>query len=832
MAEPADASDTTRPSRLPQIPGYHIERLLGRGGMGIVYLARDMRLGRQVAIKMLTSAANASPRLRDRFVAECRAVAMLQHPNIAQLYAADELDGHPYFVMEYIDGPTLEESVKSHPLEPREAARVVRILAQAMAYSHEQGILHRDLKPSNILLAGGNTPMIADFGLAKVLAANASTTRTGEVLGTPGYMAPEQASGVIKSIGPPCDVYGLGAILYKLLTGRPPFDAPDPVQTVMMVLSDDPVPPRRLQKRVPRDLETIALHALEKQPSRRYPTAGALADDLNRFLSGRSIKARPTSTTRSVIKWTRRHPGLTAMAATLVIAVVGAFWGLSRHTSQLNAALGRTERLVDYGSDFAMWVVDDHLPRLREMELRSDLQLTLVSQVQSFLDEASQEVEPDVVLVRRMAISYGQLGDVLGNPNTFNLGRTREAIANYEHALRLFEQALELAPQDLLSQAGYVQCLLKYSDVILATEGIDAAEAQVKLAEQRLAEIRQPNSSDVKLLELNLLQRRAELALQRNRFDDALQLIDQSERAATEFAVFGDEEESIEFARYWGVDCRARVLERQGRHAEARKLRDEAVALARAAYERQPANATLRSRLAETLVTLGDSLTFLEKPAEALECYEEALPLRREQVLADPYGASSVNSLAVCLSRVADAWGLQFEHDKMVEPLEEAISLQRRLVATEPANRQFQRSLAIEVGRLGNSLVAQNILDDARPYFDEQLNLTEWLCNHPAAEMIDHNLYAEACYNLGVLEFLQWLTDSVNSGATDVEKLPSYQRATELFAKGVAAFDRVSSFGPLSVQQQNMRDGLLKMQKQAKDALEAFKQSADPGAIY
>ena len=316
---------------LPKIPGYEISGLLGRGGVGVVYRARQLTLERDVALKMLLVGEFASPRELERFYREARAVASLSHRNIVQVHEVSELEGRPFFTMELVAGGSLAQRLAGAPQASAAAAELVSTLARAMDFAHREGIIHRDLKPANVLIAPDGTAKIVDFGLARRLEAGESLTASGAILGTPSYMAPEQVRG--SPVGPAADVYALGAILYEMLTGRPPFRSETPVATQLEVLTRDPVPPSQLNVRVPRDLETICLKCLQKEARSRYPSAEALADDLARFQRSEPITARRASPVERGLKWVRRRPATATLvgvgALALLLSFAGALWVVS-----------------------------------------------------------------------------------------------------------------------------------------------------------------------------------------------------------------------------------------------------------------------------------------------------------------------------------------------------------------------------------------------------------------------------------------------------------------------------------------------------------------------
>jgi hypothetical protein len=307
---------------LPVIPGYEVQAVLGMGGMGVVFRARHLRLNRLVALKMILAGAYARPTELTRFQREAEAVAGLCHANIVQVYEVGDHEGRPYFTMELVEGGSLAEKLASTSPPLQWTAELLASLAEAMAVAHSAGIVHRDLKPANILLTAEGTPKISDFGLARRLKDDGGLTWSGTALGTPSYMAPEQASSAAGPVGPATDVYGLGAVLYELLTSRPPFRGGSALETFRQVLAAEPVPPSRLNPQVPRDLETVCLKCLQKEPQRRYPSAAALAEDLRRYLLGHVVAARPVGRLERFGKWVRRNPTVAGLSATVVSALV------------------------------------------------------------------------------------------------------------------------------------------------------------------------------------------------------------------------------------------------------------------------------------------------------------------------------------------------------------------------------------------------------------------------------------------------------------------------------------------------------------------------------
>jgi WD40 repeat protein len=456
--EPAAVADAARP--VPCIPGYVIIEELGRGGMGVVYRARQERLGRIVALKMILPTDQGSSEAIGRSVAEARLLARLKHPHIVEIYQVGDHDGRPYLELEYVEGGSLAARLHGSPWPARAAAELVRAIATGTGAAHRLGIVHRDLKPSNILLAADGTPKITDFGLAKGMGVETGLTRSETIIGTPAYMAPEQAKGQGRHAGPATDIHALGVILYELITGLPPFRAATALETLERIRSAEAVTPSRFEPKLPRDLETICLRCLEKEPHKRFATAEELADELGRFLDGQPIRSRPIGRGTRLVRWCLRNKavaaacGLAALALATTLAVSLSFAVYSyRSSKRLRAALDESrQRAASLAQDRGQALCEQGDMSRGVLWLGRSLELArlvdapeLRRSIRSSLDAWCREVHPlRAMLVHEADVSAIAPGpvDALGAPDP---GRRRPGLCD----------AIALSPDGALAAAGW-----------------------------------------------------------------------------------------------------------------------------------------------------------------------------------------------------------------------------------------------------------------------------------------------------------------------------------------------------------------------------------------
>jgi serine/threonine protein kinase/Tfp pilus assembly protein PilF len=691
LPTPVGSSAPRKRVHWPRLPGLELVEILGSGGMGVVFKARQATLGRAVAVKLLRDIHLEGSAHHERFMQEARAVARLQHANLVQLYEFGEIPSEagdtarPYLVLEYVSGGSLADLVRGSPQPPAEAARLVELLAEAIHYAHLQGVIHRDLKPANVLLRGEGkesrggkqlspasrasrlsplaSPAITDFGLAK-FQAGTELTRTGEVVGTPSYMAPEQAAGKAAGVTAAVDVYGLGAILYEALTGRPPFEGDSTIATLLLVKHEEPVPPRRLQPSVPCDLETICLKCLRKEPGHRYATAEDLADDLRRFRADESIRARPASSGEKLVRWCRRKPLVAGLAAALALVFLSGLsgvlwqWQSARENaaeSQRNAEAFRTQweraefhlqnveqiadRLTRLGlelgqrpghSDTSKAVLEEALGVYRQLlpEEASDRQVRIkaanlhgrVAQIHHTLgqweeaanaygnqaDLLSEALADDPANQRygnALATSHRWRGNVLRD-----LGRAQEAIGAYEQAVELHERLLKESPDNPRAQSALSNSLLNQASVFVGRK--DRAELE------RLYE---------RILELN----RAASA------------------AAPDYLPYQEE-------LALGLEAKGWFLMQVERSSQAVKLLGDALTIRRSllAGGRMPAD--FQRYFARNLADLGRAQAADGQFESAEHSYREAMKLLGQSARQFPYNFFYVVNLAETAASLAD----------------------------------------------------------------------------------------------------------------------------------------------------------------------------------
>jgi tetratricopeptide (TPR) repeat protein len=620
--------DPVRP--IPTIPGYAVHETVGRGGMGVVYRATQLGLNRTVALKMILAGELAGAQQLERFRTECRVIAQLRHPNVVQVYEVDEHNGLPYFSLEYCPGGTLSHLAGKEPLEPKRAAALVEQLARAAAACHAVGIVHRDLKPANVLLDADGVPKITDFGLAQNVADVGQLTRTGAVLGTPSYMAPEQAHGDPATQA--ADQYGLGATLYDLLTGRPPFRGTSVIDTLEQVRTREPVAPTQLQPGCPRDLETICLKAMSKDPAKRYPSCTAFADDLRAYLDGRPITARPVGRVEKAWRWARRNPRVAIPSGLAAVAVVAV------------AVLGVT---------FAVFF---------DRQKREATQLAAERQVALEQSEKDRQVADESYrLSREAVVGVTDRVPALLRKNLFARQAQQQVIAALGEAIG---KQTDLAAARSLPARAMVAFHMKAGEFAAANGDWAKADAAYAAAQELTARLMRDDTTAKDRAKGNhalVLQTRAAHALKKQpvdlpavlaRFNEALELQRQVVDSPTTGEIPPIEaKQSVAGTLYQIAD----VHRRTQKFADAVAPGEEALALRREVANAPPTPYTTGAErnLAESLVQLGLIYTALATDAKAEPYLKEAADRLAKLAAADP----SDQGLMLQAARAAREYG-------------------------------------------------------------------------------------------------------------------------------------------------------------------------------
>ena len=711
-----------QPAIPKMIGGYEIKRILGRGGMGIVYKAKQKKLDRIVALKMVLAGSHASSEQLLRFIAEAKAVGHLQHPNIVQIFDVGEHEGLPFFSLEYVDGDSLDKRLQGKPLAPVEAAKLLEILSRAMQYAHDHGILHRDLKPANVLLTQDGVPKIADFGLAKRLedADDSSSTRTGTIMGTPSYMSPEQASGSVHELGPATDQYSLGAMLYEFLTGRPPFLAAKAVETILKVLREEPVPPRQLQSTLPLDLETICLKALQKDPRSRYGSCTELADDLSRFLKGEPILARPVGTVERTWRWCRRNPMVASLLATSMFLLAGtagvssyAALSLSAKNKVVVAAneLAETRRLQavqkQLEAEESKKLAEQNADVAKKQALGSVQTIqNLVFEVNRKLSDAPATLPLKKEILQKAKLSLDRIPPLLIDP-------TKTSV-----------EATDLAFHQEMGKLYY-----ELGDVKKATE---FAEKSKQIAEMRVV-VRQGSNASRR----NLAGVLEKLAIySQEAFRDLPASIKMSEEA---------------------LRIRQEVIDKPKRDPDSKAEEDEVYGIfldsELAESHANVATGYLRiGNVAKSSQHFGISKQLRQKMSDAIKSRPDIVPILAKFQQSSPAMVSLIatNALSKSLLATGEIAYREGNLDEALAEYQSGIELCEPLVKVAP--QVLRVELARAVGNLGDLYVHRQEYSKAKSEYNRALTLTEEIAKADPDRVINDRYLGLHNYRLGCLE--------------------------------------------------------------------------------
>ncbi len=783
-----------RKGAAPPVSGYEILGVLGRGGMGVVYKARQVQLNRIVALKMILAGGHAGAYQRQRFVTEANAVAALQHPNIVQIYETGERDGLPYFSLEYCDGGSLQQKLGGQPMAPKTAADIAEQLSRAMQYAHERGIVHRDLKPANILFAGEEaaaakergtsskdtkvpskdaktltkdtklsrdatkdvsqskitqsragqsvtssragtstaslrasrvTPKVTDFGLAKRLEDDSGLTGSGTILGTPSYMAPEQAEGNSRSVGPPADIHALGAILYEMLTGRPPFLGESVVETMNQVRTMDPVPPTRIQPKTPKDLETVCLKCLQKEMHKRYASAGELADDLRRYLHGEPIAARPVSTLEKGYKWAKRRPaqaGLIALSVAMLIAsaVGGVLFGeLKDHQAEVEKDLhDRAEVQRERAEDnfkSAREAVDSLLVRVGSEKLEhvpktERLRKDLLEKSLDFYDRFLKLAGNDPAVNREAGWAYQRVGRIRND-----LGDRKAAIAAYEKAIELFKPlAGEASDKQIEDQLDLAQTYRQLAVALEASGQPTQADAAYEAARAGLRELADANADRLayRAQLADLLLNRGGQFYNRSRLTEAEDAFRQS-LAEYDRLCRDDPSLANRFGQAKAQANLGAVVLGAGRIESAATELDKAVKLLAAAVQAAPDNPEYVKELGQTEFNLATAYFKGGENDDARRTYQQSVDRLTKLIKSFPETEDYRFALAIAHDNFAvflkTTAGL-----RTAEPeRQQARAIYDDLRRASPENLDYRRRYAIDLDEHAILLAETGQIDDA-----------------------------------------------------------------------------------------------------------------------
>ncbi len=726
----------------PRVAGYEILGELGSGGMGIVYKARQERLDRFVALKMIRAGAGARPEDLVRFETEAKAVAAIEHSNIIKIFDIGEQDGLPYFSLEYLSGGSLANKIGGKPQTVDEAARIVEVLANAMHVAHRHKVIHRDLKPANVLLAADGTLKITDFGLVKRLESDSGQTRSGSILGTPSYMAPEQARGENQNVGPAADQYALGAILYELLTGRPPFQGTSVIETLDMVRSKEPVAPSQLQPKTPRDLETICLKCLEKDIARRYLDVLALAEDLRRFRAGETILARPVSDAERFWRWCRRNRTVASLSGAVVLLLLIVTLGSAIAAVTLRRANAVAERNLAFarGANELSRDAVDAAVELIVLLTRTLRDVPAIENVrEQTLDRATARLAAAVKAMTDLRrdvewdpkdeeTNWRSLARAYQAWALVSLSRTKfaEAMEQYRQAEEIIARLAAADPNDLAKQVNLLKIQRELGSISIDRLGdTEGGQRYLRKAVEisRACLAKKPDDDGYKSELANSLGKLAGSEMVLGHLEKASELYREAIAVRESFspAKANDSEARRELAGLYAE--LATLTVKLGDLVEAQKLFDRCAAIREQMAAEKPDFWPAQNDLALSYNNQGSMRFPLGKDPKAARLFHrKALDVFRNRAMLDPADIENKHSLGLTLYYEATCALRSGDKDGAAAGYGECLKIFKEL-DTEPTARLPKAELMLALARCGDHAGAATIAEAlvAKPPKDEAI---------------------------------------------------------------------------------------------------------------
>lgn len=741
---------------IPSVPGYDLLEKVGQGGMGVVYRARQQALSRLVALKLIRASDLPGPEEEARFLAEAEALAAIEHPNVVRVYEAGRFQNQPFMALEFVSGGSLADHLRQGPLRATEAAKLVEQIARGVQACHERRIVHRDLKPGNVLMGTDGTPKVTDFGLARRVEAESGLTQSGAIMGTPSYMAPEQARGESRRVGPEADVYALGAILYECLTGRPPFVGPVAMDVLLQVVGEEPVAVRALAPKTPRDLETICHKCLQKEPSRRYASAEALGDDLQRLVAGEPIRARPVGPVERVWKWARKRPGLASLLGTLLVGTV-AFVVLIKmeqlrtageRDRALKAEKEAKESLADAARavDLCFGLARDD-PMFQADHFRA-VRVKLLENTLPFYQGFTKRDPEDASLGERHWDYLSRVAYI-----TEEIGDKELALRRYQEALEVLQRLKETQPETrdyraVQARSLYAQGLLQ-SQLGKYSEAMASFQEGLALLEELLQE-----HPEVARLQMNFASNWTGLGQLQARMGRSKESLASHDRARIVLESLTKTHPEPRYLLALGdvYSHLASGWKREGKLDEAARYHGQALALRRRLLKEQPGASAYQAAVAETLNNLAILQGQQRQYAEALKNQQEASEILARLVMLYPEMTTFQADLGACYHNMGLLQMDLRQPEKALRNFEQAREIREKLCQTHPQVLQHRAALARTCDRLGTLQQNRGKLTEASQVFIRTIELKEQL-RKDQPDVQEHQIDLARIYNnLAVLQ--------------------------------------------------------------------------------